>query len=398
MKHTFSLKTVACLLLAMTLFSNCCKDDDIKTVNKHASSEQQNRTPNDDNTPAAPSDTTTANEQTGTIDAPFLIASNTDWDKWMNMHATEPSLHYRLTDNISLHSTVDTFCGILDGNEHSITISNHAIFKILSGATVKNLIIEGSVQSLTVNDLFLQYNKANVPERYFGCLACMAQKNTLMENCRSKVEFKLTSEYFCFASPLCGWTRQSEINRCCYLGKMSVTTGRMGGITVCLDTGSFIRNCYCLAEFQGGEDMEMGGIAFVVNQSKLINSYVFGSMAGSGQANVAGIAIRCKGGLIDNCYYAGTLTGFDPSAVCQAISANGMVRYCYGELSNDAQLISHKNGGYEEYCIALTNAITLSKAGYYGSLLLLDELNARAVTLENADRWTMTDGRVALSE
>lgn len=399
MKHSFSLKTVVCLLVAMTLFANCCKDDDIKTAGKQAASENQNRTPdNESDPPVSPSDTTTTNDPTGTIDDPYLISSVSDWNKWMKPHSTEPNLYYRLTNNIVLQNTIDTFCGILDGDGHSITIANHAIFKILSGATVKNLTIEGSVKSLTDNDLLMQYNKANVLERYFGCLACMAQKNTLIENCCSKVEFKLSSEYFCFASPLCGWTRQSEINRCCYQGKMSVTTGRMGGITVCLDTGSVIRNCYCLADFQSGEDMEMGGIAYVINQSTLINSYVFGSMTGSGQASAAGIAIRCKGGLIDNCYYAGTLSGYDPSAICQAISANGVVRYCYGELSNGSQLISHINGGQKENCIALSNAVSLSKAGAYGSILLLDELNARAVTLENADRWTMTDGRVALSK
>ena len=58
----------------------------------------------------------------------------------------DPAGDYYLTDDIYLTESYGEFSGTFNGNGHTITVENCAVFDTLSGATVKNLIIEGSIE------------------------------------------------------------------------------------------------------------------------------------------------------------------------------------------------------------------------------------------------------------
>ncbi|MBQ3867953.1 MAG: leucine-rich repeat protein [Clostridia bacterium] len=58
----------------------------------------------------------------------------------------DPAGEYYLTDDIYLTESYGVFSGTFNGNGHTVTVENCAVFDTLSGATVKNLIIEGSIE------------------------------------------------------------------------------------------------------------------------------------------------------------------------------------------------------------------------------------------------------------
>ncbi|MBR1792828.1 MAG: hypothetical protein IJ764_04230 [Bacteroidales bacterium] len=390
---------VTALSLVSFVLSGCGKDDDIKTISRQASDSNTSR-PNPANNPdtlATPSenDSTTVQGPIGTADDPFLISTTADWHHWMTLYASDSSKYFQLTAPIMVSRPIDTFCGILDGNGQVITISSHPVFKVVSGAIVKDLTVAGNVNVLTEDDLVSQWNLAGVYERYFGCIACKAVNDALLENCISQVSIKLSSDYRCYASPICGWLSHGVIDHCIVQGQVHLASGRLGGMSVSVDTGSIIRNSYYLGDLVG-DDVEIGGIAFVANGGTIENCFYYGSITGRGSASAAGIAIRSKGGIIDNCYYYGSISASAQAGICYAASSNGIVRYCYGTVEGGIRLVSNTNGGIVESCVALQNDHQLEMPGPYGSSELIDELNSRVSQLDGARNWAMRDGIVSI--
>ena len=107
----------------------------------------------------------------GTEASPYLIASDTDWNKLAyninNFCENYSGKYFQLTNNITITETVSTgpsttmlgvsetasFQGIFDGNGKTITVNytdnsseNYcAPFRFISGATIKNLHITGTI-------------------------------------------------------------------------------------------------------------------------------------------------------------------------------------------------------------------------------------------------------------
>ena len=91
-------------------------------------------------------------EGEGTEEAPYLIKTSEDWDAFTAYAIAgnfKKGEHFKLADDITVATAVNTnaFNGIFDGDGHTLTLDNlsGAPFGSISGATIKNLKIDGSV-------------------------------------------------------------------------------------------------------------------------------------------------------------------------------------------------------------------------------------------------------------
>ncbi|MBR0285801.1 MAG: hypothetical protein IJQ96_02110 [Bacteroidales bacterium] len=104
-------------------------------------------------------------EGTGTSGSPYLIASIENWNYLMyrvSLGNTFAEKHFQLTNNVKIHKMIGEysgdgagqqkpFSGILDGNGNTLTLdlegsgSHIAPFACIQNATIKNLILAGSV-------------------------------------------------------------------------------------------------------------------------------------------------------------------------------------------------------------------------------------------------------------
>ncbi len=102
-------------------------------------------------------------EGTGTSGSPYLIASIENWNYLMyqvSLGDTYSDKHFQLTDNVKIHKMIGDyegqqkpFSGTLDGNGKTLTLDldgsgNYiAPFACIKNATIKNLILAGSVKT-----------------------------------------------------------------------------------------------------------------------------------------------------------------------------------------------------------------------------------------------------------
>ena len=124
----------------------------------------------------------------GTENDPYLISSVADWNTLStnSQSNTYAGVYFRLMNDLSVGTMIGKesnetgrFAGIFDGNGHKLTVSynvtesNCAPFQSANNATIKNLIVDGSI---TTNQKFAT-----------GMIA-MARGTTSIENCRVSVQ------------------------------------------------------------------------------------------------------------------------------------------------------------------------------------------------------------------
>lgn len=385
---------VCMMTLAAVSVSSCGKDDEIKTFSSNGSQ--------DNGSPSEPgNDDTPSKEPAGTAADPYRIASASDWRRWMTAYAKDSNRYFRLTAPIELNATVDTFCGKLDGNGYSISVSNRPIFKVLDGAEVSNLLVAGTVTGFTpdASDIVVRTNEADVTERFFGGLVCRCTNGTLIQNCVSRLLVSLNSSWFGYFSPLCGIAESSTISNCLSEGSFRAETAYVGGIVSLADSGSVVSGCGVSANMSS---TAIGGVVYRARCSSVSNCYAVSALEPS-QESSAGVVGICEAGVVDNCYFYGTISSSTPALVCFLSAKNGVVRYCYGGLSeeeegSDVRLVWRtSSGGMYDKCYRLFNALQLEVTGPYGRSLLVDELNARAAELGTACRWTVKDNQVVIA-
>ena len=382
------------MTLAAVSLSSCGKDDEIKTFTSNGSQESDTPSvPGDDDTPSK--------EPAGTAADPYCIASASDWRRWMTAYAKDSNRHFRLTAPIELNATVDTFCGKLDGNGYSISVSNRPIFKVLDGAEVSNLVVAGSVTGFTpdASDIEVRTNGAGVIERFFGGLVCLCRNGSLIRHCESRLSVNLNSSWFGYFSPLCGIAESSIIFNCVSTGSFRAETAYVGGIVSLADTGSVVSGCGVLTNMSS---TTIGGVVYRARCASVSNCYAVSALEPS-QESSAGVVGICEAGVVDNCYFYGTISSTTPALICFLSAKNGVVRYCYGGLSEEdaesnVQLVWRtSSGGSYDKCYRLFNALQLEVAGSYGQSLLVEELNGRAAEIDAACRWMVKDNQVVIA-
>ena len=86
-------------------------------------------------------------EPAGTEEDPYRIGNADEWYYWLGKYATNSEKHFLLEDSFAVGSSIAEFQGTLNGDGHTVTVSNCALFNVLNGGTVKNIITEGSIST-----------------------------------------------------------------------------------------------------------------------------------------------------------------------------------------------------------------------------------------------------------
>ena len=177
----------------------------------------------------------------GSQDNPYLIAKKADWDYMVNFLDGGLSLnnfagvHFLLAaDNITVNQRMGTndhpFCGTFDGGGHTLTLDfgssekysdqECAPFYRLNNATIKNLVVEGSI-----------YSSA---QKNAGLAVRATGKNNCIQNCVSRVSI------------------HSDKNGDC-------TSGGFIGIINVDETCVYFKGCAFTGEFIGENTSNWGG-------------------------------------------------------------------------------------------------------------------------------------------
>ena len=266
------------------------------------------------------------NAMDGSAAQPYELYTAASWKAMMKSAATSTGKYFTLGADITLDTTFATFKAHLDGNNHTIKLSdpNKPIFNLINGGTVENLQIDADA---TADSPALSSN-------FFGFLACSTANGTIT-HCTNKASVTCTTA-----------TAQTQIGGIC--GKIS-----SGHITHCLNEGNITSN----ATYSGGI------VGYANTATAFADNTNSGNITLTGTPNsnvycggVAGtMNLSDNGDTITGCYNDGNIT----------LSFSGAVTNC---------LIGGLFGGYNCYLDGcgnsgnINNANALSQPTYIGGL------------------------------
>ncbi|GHV67908.1 hypothetical protein FACS1894199_14280 [Bacteroidia bacterium] len=261
----------------------------------------------------------------GTEDLPYLISSKADMEAlatFVNSGTTYSGTYFLLTRDLigadSLTSSVGirlntpygtnfAFSGTFDGGEHEIEMkSANGVFGYLSGATVKNLGVQGTISALTLA------SPSSTTYAYVGGIYGYASSSTI-SNCHNSA------------------TITSTLSSYSGLGGYSIVGG-IGGYS----SASLITNCYNSGSVSSSSEhlSTVGGICGDGNYEDVTisNCYNYGEILSSGYSSMAG-GICGESISISNCYNMGNIsstTSSLPSAgsICGG-GTNANINSCF---------------------------------------------------------------------
>ena len=173
---------------------------------------------------------------TGTPSDPYLIYGATDFTSFISdvNAGTTSSKCYKLCTDVSasgISAITTEFTGTFDGDFHTITSMNHALFNTVNGGTVKNVILD-NVSITSGTNVGAICNEATGASRIYNC-GVLATSSTVETDGDGYT--KITS----CSSTISG-------------------SGYVGGIVGLLDGSSRVINCFSYANITGGN--VVGGI------------------------------------------------------------------------------------------------------------------------------------------
>ena len=180
----------------------------------------------------------------------YEIKSAADWKNFCELvnNGGQNGMNVKMTADVNIGSDIAKagtsgipYCGIFDGQNHVLTLnwkdnanSDIAPFRRVSGATIKNLRTEGSIQS---SSFFLS-----------GLIDEAAGGNITVSNCVSNVNLTSTTNDMCRAAGLVNYIftyAHVTINDCLVKGSINATTDKgkegMGGF-VYVQNGTLVMN------------------------------------------------------------------------------------------------------------------------------------------------------------
>lgn len=338
----------------------------------------------------------------GSAAFPYCINNATEWSNIMAAHATDAGAYFQLTGDFGITSSVPTFNGNLEGNGHTITLTNCAIFKTLTNSHINNIFINGEC---SFNGIAPLQHETGL--NLFGSLALYTE-NTEIKNCFSSASISFgTSVFVGYVGGLIGLCSNNTIvNHCLFrgsiLGRIETTVG--GIVGRCKNSSSYsstIYNCTFngsidIAGYVGGITGDIAG----VGPTSIYNSYVIPSSSIKG-INVGGICYNfsVQNSQIQNCFLFGTINTTDNSpnsrgGICYKTSQGTNVSYCYYDNRSCTHDVRNNNGTVSN-CSTLSNATTIS-----GGADLATTLNSNISTLHLTDAlsWEEQDGIVTFVE
>ena len=252
----------------------------------------------------------------GSSGDPYLIASTADWNTLASNVAngnTYSNTYFKLTADITVTTMVTaTFSGTFDGGGHTLTFNytatgnNAAPFAYITGATIKNLRVAGTI---------------NTGYKFAAGIAAQTDGTTNITNCQSSVTINSS--------------RSGD--------------GTHGGLVADSYTGTLnITNCLFDGKLLGTTTTSCGGIVGWHNSNSKLN--ISNSLFAPAEVTVQvqGGAIFARNGAtsLTKCYYISDWS----AATDQGTNANSMTA---------TALVTALNGSDKNWCIHRGNAIPI---------------------------------------
>lgn len=265
----------------------------------------------------------------GTTASPYLISSTNDWNaigsnpRWMQSH-------FRLTADLSFAGLTynrvakdSTFFGSIDGDGHSIsdvtqtttTVKTALIDKVARGATISNL----STANINFSTPFdgailvgsLGGSVANC--RIRGTITGNSGLGGIASTVRGGSVTKSTFNGTVMAAGQSNSggiaarvTAGGLIDQCRVEGSIRGGNDYNGALVGALSGGT-VQNCYSTAAMAGGDDYTGGLVGVISAGSKLLNSYVAGSVTGQNDKTVGGL-VGMNSGLVQDSFVTADIT------------------------------------------------------------------------------------------
>ena len=246
----------------------------------------------------------------GTSGVPYQITSTADWNTLASNVAngnTYSNTYFKLTADITVTTMVtQTFSGTFDGGGNTLTFNytatgnNAAPFAYITGATIKNLRVAGTINS---------------GYKFAAGIVAISNGGTI-ENCRSSVTINSSTS----------------------------GDGTHGGLVADSYQGTLdISNCLFDGKLLGENTTSCGGIVGYHKQGTL---NITNTLFAPAEVTVQGGAIFARNGVtsLTNCYYISDWA----AATVQGTNANSMTA---------AALVTALNGSNKNWCIHRGNAI-----------------------------------------
>lgn len=240
-----------------------------------------------------------------TASAPTIINSADDFAK---MTATG---NYKLGADIEVTKPYSsTFKGTFDGDGHTVTLNlnvtsgNAGLFGEISGATIKNVLVNADVTSSVSSYSSSYYATA-------GLIGTVSGASTV-ENCGVIGSVNNTSTSTVYMGGLLGRvTGKTTISNCFSAATVTSkggTSSYLGGLIGMLSKGATIKNCYVTGEISiNSSATRVGGLlaAYTTERVEVTNCYVAANVkASSGCYFAYNGSDWCK---FTNCHYDSTL-------------------------------------------------------------------------------------------
>lgn len=327
----------------------------------------------------------------GSAAFPYCISNATEWSNIMAAHATDAGAYFQLTGDFGITSSVPTFNGILDGDNHAINVSNCAVFKVVQNATIKELAISGAINFQSASDI----SGYDPNLSFIGSLACSTYNCTIeniINNCNIKIQATTSNEYF--IGGIIGKAQKTTVNKCFNKGAITIkdiTSSHVGGVVGTTSAATTIKNCANTGAIDA--ICQVGGIVCTNSSTQaLSNCFNYANLKGSN--GVGGICYSSQKP-ISNCYFYGEISASNLSlaaAICYTPSSE--IKYCYYQ-EDCCPLITHSPTISTTHCYPLSSPTTIT-----GGTDLATTLNSNISTLNLTDalRWEEQDGIVTFVE
>lgn len=173
----------------------------------------------------------------GSASNPYLVSSETTWNL-IKSNLGNANKYITLVNDITVATTVSSLKATLNGNGHTITLSNNkSLFQTIDGGVVRNLTMAGNITSPTC----YSYK--------YGALACIASNNAVIENCVNKANItcmqgKQNSTNITMVGGICGQLGNGcSISNCRNEGDINSDARYIGGVVGFCNGVSKAQNC-----------------------------------------------------------------------------------------------------------------------------------------------------------
>ena len=280
----------------------------------------------------------------------------------------QPGLCAKLTADVDASSlsqwtpignTEVGYSGSFDGQGHSVTLTmqdstetNQGLFGTVSGGTVENLRVAGSIDT--------DSEDVGSVGGVAGCL-----NGGTIQNCSGSVAIQVT----CNAGGVVGIIGSGSVTNCYNTGTISGDDA--GGVVGYMEDGT-VTSCYNTGAVT--ESGNAGGIASFMSGGSVTGCYNTGTVSGVYSGGIAGFLI---GGSVTGCYNVGAIDGATSGGVI-GDNVGGTVTNCYYD---------------KTLCNTVTGAINGADTGNVKGLTTTQMTGAAALTNMGgfgADVWVLT--------